>query len=95
MEYPVEYMMVITIAASAFITIAGIMLAIAPKERQNRFWLTSLICSLVLGAGSVVMCLNWFSSPSDGIKLLATVFIGFQYITALFPVSFIGWSITK
>ena len=95
MEYPVEYMTGLMIAASAFIMIAGVLLAVTPKERRKRFWISSTVFSLVLGAGVMLTTLNWFNEPSAGIKLLAMLFLAFQYVTVMYPMIVIGYSIAE
>ena len=96
MEYPVEYMMGIMIAASAFITIAGILFAVGLNNKLiGKINAALLLASILLGALAIAGVLGWFSNPTDLMKLLVTFGIAIQVMSFYFPLLFLLRSIDK
>jgi len=72
------------VAASAFITVAGIILAIGGKERLRMMSSVSLLVSLAFGTALIVKALGRFDNPSDSMQTL-WILLTLQIITFYIP----------
>lgn len=74
------------IAAAAFITIAGIILAIDHGERLGSLASGSLLLSLIFGTLLIIMALHWLDEPSDSMWF-GWFLISVQLFTFYLPMS--------
>lgn len=75
------------IAASAFITVAGVVLAVGTsRERLGKYASILLVVSLALGAALIVTALNWLGKPPDSVRL-GWILLALQFITFYVPMS--------
>ena len=72
------------VAATAFITVAGIILAIGGKERLRMMSSVSLLVSLAFGTALIVKALGRFDNPSDSMQTL-WILLTLQIITFYIP----------
>ncbi len=76
------------VAASAFITVAGIILATGGKERLGKMSSGSLLVSLAFGIALIVKALGRLDNPSDSMQTL-WILLTLQIITFYLPM----WSL--
>lgn len=89
MEYPVEYMLGIIAASVGLMMVAGIIIALIGmlrRERRERISLILLINSILMGFTCITACLGWFDTPSDSVRLVATLTLFIQYTSIFIPI---------
>ncbi len=87
MIYPLEFVRGIMISSAAFITAAGIILALSSSRQYFRKWAISLLLiSLVLGVVVITTSLFWFREPTDLRANLALWLLIVQFIIFCIPV---------
>jgi uncharacterized membrane protein HdeD (DUF308 family) len=101
MQYPVDYMNALMIMITAFITLAGIIIAFVAtsKAQQESKWGKLVIgtstFSIIAGILGMVYVLDWFNVPSDSVRDNAIWSILIQFVLVYIPLISVGLSFRK
>lgn len=101
MQYPVDFMNALMIMITAFITLAGIIIAFVAtsKEQQGSKWGKFVIgtstLSIIAGILGMLRVLDWFNVPSDSTRDNASWSIVVQFVLVYIPLILVGFSFRK